>query len=93
MRSASINRGVFSGLVVLIAFVSVIFFPWPLTALIALAASLILPLLPLSAGLFADALYFVPHAGAWPLFSIFGALATLAAFFVRSRLAAGIIGE
>lgn len=72
-----------------ITLISVLFFPWPLTACFALGMALYEPLVPLAAGLFADTLYYAPHARALPLFTLFGALATAAAFFVRSRLKAG----
>lgn len=73
----------------LVALASVAFFPWPFAALLALSGSVFEPLLPLSVGLFADTLYYVPRAGAWPLFTLCGAAATALAFFVRSRLSAG----
>lgn len=66
-------------------FVSVIFFPWPLSVLLALTASITEPLVPLAAGLFADTLYYTPASGS-PLFTLLGALATVIAFFVRTRL-------
>ena len=74
-------------------FLSAIFFPWPLTALLALAASFFEPLVPLAAGLFADTLYFAPQSLSLPLSTLYGALATALAFFVRARLKTGIIGE
>jgi len=89
---ASTKLSTFGGLLVLLAFISVIFFPWPLTALLVLASSLSIPLLPLAAGLFADTLYYTPHATALPFATILGAVATGAAFFVRSRLRASSMG-
>ena len=80
------------GVLTLAALVSVVFFPWPLTALFALSVSLFEPLVPLSAGLLADTLYYAPSSGGLPLFTIYGAVATALAFFVRSRLSKGIIG-
>lgn len=82
-------RGVYTFL----TFVSAALFPWPLTAFLALALSFSEPLLPLAAGLFVDVLYYAPHAQALPLFTLSGALATVSAFLVRSRLKASIIGE
>ena len=79
------------GLLVVAAFVSIVFFPWPFAALLALVASVSIPLLPLAAGLFADTLYYAPHAGAVPLFTLCGAALTVAAFFVRSWLSTSII--
>lgn len=72
---------------------SVAFLPWPFAALLAFSGSALEPLLPLSAGLFADTLYYVPRAGTWPLFTICGAAATALAFFVRSRLSTGSMGR
>jgi len=81
------------GLLIIGVFVSTIFFPWPLTALLAIGSSLALPLLPLSTGIFFDTLYYTPAIGLWPLGTLCGALVTALAFFVRSRLNAGIIGR
>lgn len=74
------------GITTVATFLAIIFLPWPIAALIALIGSLKEPLLPLAAGLTADVLYFVPQEGALPLFSILGAVATIVAFFARSRL-------
>jgi hypothetical protein len=79
------------GSLTVLAFISVILFPWPLTVLLALAASVYVPLVPLAAGLFYDTLYYAPQAGLLPLFTIFGALVSAIAIFVRSRLSEGII--
>lgn len=73
--------------------VSTILFPWPLAALLAFFSSLYLPLLPLATGIFFDTLYYTPQAGFWPLGTLCGALVTILAFSVRSRLNAGIIGK
>lgn len=71
---------------------SVVFLPWPFAALLALSGSALEPLLPLSAGLLADTLYYyAPRFGALPLFTIFGAATTALAFLVRSRLSASSI--
>ena len=75
----------------LLTFLSAMFFPWPLTACIALGMALLEPWVPFAAGLFTDTLYYVPHGGSLPLFTISLALVTGAVFFVRSRLKAGII--
>lgn len=72
---------------------SVVFFPWPLSAALALLSASVEPLVPLAAGLFADVLYYTPQGYGLPLFTLFGALCTSAAFFVRSRMRAGIMGE
>lgn len=81
------------GTLTILAFISTVLFPWPLTVILALVASIFDPLVPLAVGLFADTLYYVPHTGTIPLFTLYGALATIAAFFVRSRLKTGIISE
>ena len=79
------------GLLTLVVFVSIIFFPWPLAAALAFVSSFSIPLLPLAAGIFADALYYTPHAVAFPFFTLYGALTTSMILFVRSRLKTGII--
>ena len=76
------------GILTIASFVSVIFFPWPLTALLALAVSVLEPLVPLAVGLFADALYYTPSAGTLPLATLSGVAATTLMLFVRSRLRA-----
>ncbi len=75
------------------AIASVIFFPWPLTAILMLIASPVEPLVPLATGIFADTLYYTPRAGTLPVFTFFGALVTVVALLVHSRLRASIIGE
>jgi len=91
MRGTSLTFST-DGLFTLFIFISVIFFPWPLTAVMTLASSFSIPLLPLAVGLFADTLYYTPQAGL-PLFTLYGAIVTGVALFVRSRLVAGIMGE
>jgi len=73
------------------SFVSVIFFPWPFTVLLVLVSSCTEPLVPLAVGIFADTLYYAPSVGTLPLFTLYGAVVTIIAFFVRSRLRTGII--
>jgi hypothetical protein len=65
---------------------SVLWFPWQLTAFLALGMAFFEPLVPFAAGLFADTLYYMPHAGSFPIFTLAGALVTGVSFFVRSRL-------
>lgn len=72
-------------------FISAMVFPWPLTAFLACALALSEPLLPLSAGLFTDTLYYAPQGAFLPLYTLFGAVVTGIAFFVRSRLKASIL--
>ena len=81
------------GILTILTFISVIFFPWPLTVLLALITAPFEPLVPLAAGIFSDALYFTPATGGLPLLSLLGAIASVTAFFVRTRLNPGIIGE
>lgn len=77
----------------LITFFSVFLFPWPLTALFAVATALFEPLVPLSVGIFADVLYYTPQVGTLPLFTLYGAAVSIIMMLVRSRLKTGIIGE
>lgn len=81
------------GTLTLITFISVVFFPWPLTAFLTLVSALSIPLLPLAIGIFFDTLYYVPQTGLLPLFTLSGAILTALALFVRSRLNARIIGR
>lgn len=80
------------GILTLSAFLSTIFFPWPLTVLLALISALFEPLVPLAVGLFADTLYYTPHVARLPYLTLLGALATVVAFFVRSRIRTSTIG-
>jgi len=73
------------GPLAIIAFISVIIFPWPFTAVLALASAFVEPLVPLAVGLFADTLYYIPHAG-YPYFTLWGAVVTTIALVVQSRL-------
>ena len=75
---------------VLLSFVSIVIFPWPLTVAFALITSFFIPLMPLAVGIVADAFYYGP-SGSLPLFTIYGVLATVIAFFVRHRLRASMI--
>jgi hypothetical protein len=79
-------RGVFT----LLAFASTILFPWLCTVLLTLGLAVFEPLLPLAIGLFADTLYYAPQAGL-PLFTLYGLLATVLVFLVRTRLKTGPI--
>ena len=91
-RAQPVPRGVLRASGTIFTFLSIVFFPWPFTACLALALSLFEPWLPLAAGIFADTLYYAPfHSGILPTFAFAGALATALAFLVRSRLKAGII--
>jgi hypothetical protein len=77
----------------ILPFAAALFFPWPLTAVLALGVAVYEPLIPLAVGLFADTLYYSPYGGALPFFSLAGAATTALAFLVRSQLKASIIGE
>ncbi|MDO8566601.1 MAG: hypothetical protein Q7R58_00415 [bacterium] len=81
------------GTLTCITFISTVLFPWSLTVVLTLVASLFEPLVPLSIGLFADTLYYAPQSGTIPLFTLYGACATALAFFVRARLKTSIIRE
>ncbi len=71
--------------------VSILFFPWPFAATLAIVGAFAEPLVPLAAGIFADTLYYTPHANALPLFTLYGAVVTSITFIVRSRLRASIM--
>lgn len=77
----------------LAVFLSALFFPWPLTAVLALLVSLSEPLVPLAAGIFVDTLYYTRFGSALPIFSLSGAAVALVAFFVRSRLKTGPVRD
>lgn len=79
------------GVLTIATFISVLFFPWPLTAFLAFVASVYVPLVPLAVGIFSDTIYFSPQANFLPIFTIFGAIVTSVIIFVRSRLSTGII--
>ncbi len=76
------------GALVFAALASVIFFPWPLTVALALISSSVEPLAALAVGMFADTFYYAPQTGVLPIFSLLGALTTVIALLVRSRLRA-----
>lgn len=81
------------GALTILSFVSTVLFSWPLSVIIALAAAFFEPMVPLAVGLFADTLYYTPQASAIPAFTLYGAIVTAIAFFVRSRLSTGIINK
>ena len=81
------------GLTTALAFVSAVLFPWPLTVLITLGVALFEPLVPLAIGIFADTIYYTPHAGVLPWFFICGGVSTILASLVRSQLKTSIIGR
>ncbi|MEK7144562.1 MAG: hypothetical protein AAB794_01740, partial [Patescibacteria group bacterium] len=73
-------------------FVSIVLFPWPLSALLVCITAFFEPLVPVAAGLFADTLYYAPGAG-MPLFTLYGLVLSIIIVLVRSQLRASIIGE
>lgn len=72
-------------------FVSVILFPWQLTAILVIGSSFFVPLVPLAVGIFADTLYYTPKVAVLPWVTILGAVVTLAALLVRNRIQASTI--
>jgi hypothetical protein len=71
---------------IVLTFISAVLFPWPLTACLAVGIASVEPLIPLAVGIFADTLYFSHQGAALPMATLYGALVTALAFFVRSRL-------
>ncbi len=66
------------------------FVPALLSVLLIATSALVLPFSALALGVFADVLYFSPHPGALPLWSIGGLCATILALlvhrFVKTRI-------
>lgn len=85
-ESRTIANGVIRNGAIILSFASAILFPWPLTAFLALALALFEPFMPLALGIFADTLYYSHQGTLLPLATLFGALGSALAFFVRSRL-------
>ena len=75
-----------AGILIALSFVSAVLFPWPVTGLLAVAASLFEPLIAFAAGIVMDALYYSAHAARLPWFTMAGALISVLAVFVRDRL-------
>lgn len=80
-----------NGILTIATFVSIILFPWPLTALLAFSASFFEPLVPLSAGVFADTLYYSPQTGL-PLFTLYGLIVSVVAVLVRRQMRTSTMG-
>jgi hypothetical protein len=80
-------------LIPLVAFLSLFMLPWQASAVLVLAAALVLPMLGVVLGAAADILYFSPHAAPVPFFFLGGAAATLLALlvhrFVKTRIMEG----
>ncbi|MDP1689621.1 MAG: hypothetical protein Q8L52_00205 [bacterium] len=81
-----------SGLFTVSTFISVVFFPWPFTVLLAFIASFLEPLVPFAAGLFADTLYYAPGAGMFPVFTLYGLALSIISALVRSQIRTSTIG-
>lgn len=75
-----------SRVLTILAFISVVFFPWPLTMALMLASAVYEPFVPLAVGIFADTLYYAPSAQPWPWFTLAGLLVTALALYLRNRL-------
>ena len=82
---------ILQGVVTFFTLLSVIFFPWPFTATLTIGLVFVEPLIPLAVGIFADVLYYTPQAYAFPVFTLYGAICTILALVVRSRLRTGTI--
>ncbi len=74
-----------------LALVSPFVFPWPLVALLALAAAFVSPLMPLAVGTLTDALYYSHTSAAVPWGIILGAIAVLITLGVRRFLETSIM--
>lgn len=87
-RSQSISNGVNirNGILTVSTFISAAIFPWPATALLALVASFMEPFVPFAVGIFMDALYYAPSAGAWPTATLYGLALSIIAVLVRRKL-------
>lgn len=68
--------------------ISVVIFPWQITAVCALAAAFVEPLVPLAAGLLLDVFYYQSQTGLFPRYTILGAAISLVASIVHSRVRA-----
>jgi hypothetical protein len=73
------------------ALISLIFFPWFFTVVLALGAAFFEPLVPLGIGLLADTLYYGPESYSIPLYTLLGAVVSGIAAFVRTRLRPGMM--
>lgn len=75
--------------VVVAAVLSLFLFPWPFALILAVAASLMLPLSGIAFGILYDALYM--PAGTWPMATIAGCGLTVIALIVRRFVKARIM--
>ena len=81
-----------NGILTILSFVSLVTFPWVVTALLTAAAACVEPLVPLALGIVADSLYYTPTVSTVPLYTLLGAVVTSVAVVVRTRLRASSIG-
>jgi len=75
----------------LLAFIAIIYLPWPVAALLALLLAPFEPFAPLALGIFTDTLYYSSGTASFPHFAFAGVLVTALTLLVRTRLRAGII--
>lgn len=76
---------------VIAALLSPLLFPYPATLLLSFLAGLVLPTVPLVAGIATDALYFTPGVAAFPAASAAGLALSIATFFMQRFLKARIM--
>ncbi|HUQ29972.1 MAG TPA: hypothetical protein VM103_00405 [Candidatus Paceibacterota bacterium] len=80
-------------LIISFAFVSLFFFPFSFWMMAALAAAVSAPLAPFAIGIFADLLYYAPHASVVPLYTCGGAVLALVSFALRKFIETNIISS
>ena len=72
-------------------FISLSLFPWPLTVLLAILAGWYEPLIPVSIGLLADMLYMNASVSCLPVWSLAGVLVSAVTSYVRSQMRTGMM--
>lgn len=65
------------------SFLSVFWFPYPVTLILAFAASLFFPWAAVVVGLLSDLLYYSPKAAPFPYMALVGIFISVVAVFVR----------
>jgi hypothetical protein len=83
---------IFPKLIIAAALLAPLWFPWPLAALLMLAAGAFEPLAAPACGLLADALYFSRGVYPLPFMTLLGTAIALASYFVRKFVETRIIG-
>ena len=78
---------------ILLAFISLFIFPWPVTALLMLGAGLLLPFSALALGIIADLVYFVPGGAFMPYFTVLGLVFFMISLLVHRFVKTRIITE